>query len=328
MSELLYQSALATWPKGSIAESIRLARLHKIRDAKLASCPEVTPRREPTRTAGASGGRTGGGGRMPRQTPDQLSGFHSFQSTTCAPELHDYGAVVRAYRRELAQVQSLDPTGPVPPLVGTLSTELAGLEEQRKALYPHAVEVFTGGIYETPFLVAFLSNFPDAPQVPQVALALGDAYSRTGNETEAVHDYLTAWQAGPDTDFGKRARTGLRNLTGTLKELSALQELADQQRDAEMQKMAGDRLNKVAKSYEDPANGAEYLRRFPEGEFVIPVLDRLNVLADNLYGEVVLYQGLGDVTKASERINKILINAPLSPAAEKLRDRSQIAQTG
>ncbi len=326
VSELLYQSALGVWPKGSIADSIRLARLHKIRDAKLASCPEVTPRRDANRTATAPSNR-GGSGRV-RPTPGQLAGFHGFQSTTCAPELHDYGSVVRAYRRELAEVQSLDPTGPVPPLVATLAIEIAALDDQRKALYPHAVEVFTDGIYETPFLVAFLSNFPDAPQVPQVALALGDAYSRTGNETEAVRQYLTAWEAGPDTDFGKRARTGLRNLTSTLKELAALQELVDQQRDTEMQKLAGDRLTKVAHIYDDPANGAEYLRRFPEGEFVIPVLDRLNVLADNLYGEVVLYQGLGDATKASERINKILINAPLSPAAEKLRDHSQVAQDG
>jgi hypothetical protein len=39
----------------------------------------------------------------------------------------------------------------------------------------------------------------------------------------------------------------------------------------------------------------------------------------------VLYQGFGDATKALERINKILTNAPLSPAAEKLRDRAVLS---
>ncbi len=52
------------------------------------------------------------------------------------------------------------------------------------------------------------------------------------------------------------------------------------------------------------------------------MIERLNVLADNLYGEVVLYQGVGDAVKAMERINKILTDAPLSPAAGPLRDRA------
>jgi Zn-dependent protease with chaperone function len=322
VSEYLYQSSLNVWPRGPIADAVRLSQLHKLRDAKLASCPDLSPKVVPDTTASTPTRRGAGGRPVVRPAPDRLAGFHGFESATCAPELHDYGAVVRAYRRELVEVQSLDPTGPTPELVGILTTELASLNDQRQALYPHAVEVFQGGVFETPFLVAFLSNFPDAPEVPQVALNLGEAYSRTGNETDAVRQFLTAWEAGPETDYGKRARTGLRNLTSTLKELAALQELANQQRDPEMQKLADTRLAGVARSYVDPANGAEYLRRFPGGEFVIPVLDRLNVLADNLYGEVVLYQGLGDVTKASERINKILTNAPLSPAAEKLRDRA------
>jgi hypothetical protein len=92
-----------------------------------------------------------------------------------------------------------------------------------------------------------------------------------------------------------------------------------------MQRLASERLAQMSHVYDDVANGAEYLRRYPAGEYVVPVLDRLNVLADNLYGEVVLYQGFGDATKALERINKILTNAPLSPAAEKLRDRAVLS---
>jgi hypothetical protein len=90
----------------------------------------------------------------------------------------------------------------------------------------------------------------------------------------------------------------------------------------ELRRLAGERLATIAKSYDDLANGAEYLRRYPEGEQVVAVLDRLNVLADNLYGEVVLYQGVGDAAKAIDRINRILTNAPLSPAADRLRDRA------
>jgi len=158
-----------------------------------------------------------------------------------------------------------------------------------------------------------------------VALALGDAYSRLGDTTEAVAQYLTAWQSGPETAEGKRARTGLRVLAPSVKQLAALQQLVDQDKDAEIKNLATDRLATMAKTYDDLANGAEYLRRYPDGPQVVPVLDRLNTLADNLYGEVVLYQGFGDATKAIDRINKILTNAPLSPAAARLRDKAVIA---
>jgi Zn-dependent protease with chaperone function len=331
VSEFVYQDALNVWPRGKMADSIRLARLHQLRDTKLAACRDYShdapaePPAQQTPTGGAGGHRGpqgGGGGAGGGSQVPYFRVARASAAANCAPELHDYGAVERAYRKELAEMSTLDPTGPAPALAPLLNREIAELEVERKALYPHAVEIFNGGVFETPFLVAYLSNFPDVPEVPQVALALGDAYSRTGNEAEAVSQYMTAWKAAPDSPFGKRARAGLRNLTGTLKQLAALQELATQDQDLEMKKMAGERLASVAHTYDDVVIGAEYLRRFPDGEFVVPVLDRLNVLADNLYGEVVLYQGFGDITKASDRINKILINAPLSPAAEKLRDRA------
>ena len=179
-----------------------------------------------------------------------------------------------------------------------------------------------GGVYETAFLASFLSNFPDAKETPQVALALGDAYSRLGNQTDAVTEYLAAGKPGPDSPEAKRARAGLINLTPSLKELAALQQLVDQDRDPELKRLASERLAEMVKSYDDVGNGAEYLRRFPAGKHVPEVINRLNVLADNLYGEVVLYQGVGDASKAIERINKILTDAPLSPAAARLRDRA------
>jgi len=335
VSELANELALATWPLGKTADSIRLARLHQFRDSKLAECPPRPGAAEEQPAAGAQGppgnpgGRQrGGGGRGGSGRGNgegggmQIARIPGMEAGACAPELHDYGAVVRVYRKELAEIQSLDPMGPLPPLAPTLNGDIADLEAQRQALYPHALEIWNGGVYETAFLVAFVSNFPDSPEVPKVALALGDAYSRTGSEVEAVSQYLTAWNAAPDSSFGQRARTGLRNLTPNLKELAALQELAYQERDPQMKQLAGTRLAAMSHVYDDLANGAEYLRRYPAGEYVVPVLDRLNVLADNLYGEVVLYQGFGDATKAIDRINKILTNAPLSPAAEKLRDRA------
>lgn len=253
----------------------------------------------------------------------RLEKLHTRRDEELAKPLlsRDYGAVIRTYQEELAAVKSLEPQSD---LVANLGTEIKDLELKRKELYAEAVKVLDRGVYETSFLVAFLSNFPDSPRVPEVALALGDAYSRLSNPTEAVTRYLEAWEAAPESPEGKRARNGLRLLASTLDQLAALQQLASQERDSELKKMAGERLATAAKSYSDLANGAEYLRRFPEGEYVVTVLNRLNVLADNLHAEVVLYQSMGDSVKAMDRINKILTHAPLSPAAQRLRDHAEV----
>lgn len=253
----------------------------------------------------------------------RLERLHSRRDQELSKPLlsRDYGDVIRTYREEQAAVTALEPESK---LIPDLNTEIKDLDSKRKDLYPEAVKVLDRGVYETSFLVAFLSNFPDSPRVPEVALALGDAYSRLGNPTEAVTRYLEAWEAAPESPEGKRASAGLRTLAGSLDQLAALQQLAAQDRDPELKKMADERLAVAAKGYSDVANGAEYLRRFPEGEHVATVLNRLNVLADNLHAEVVLYQGMGDSVKAMERINKILTHAPLSRAAQRLRDRAEV----
>jgi len=234
----------------------------------------------------------------------------------------DWGRLVKRYRAEVAAVREIDGRSD---LIPTLEGEVRELETQRKEAYPRAVEVLAGGIYETSFLESFLSNYPDAPQAPEAGLALGDAYSRLGNQTDAVSRYMSAWESAPESPEGKRAGAGLRILAPNLKELAALEQLAVQDRDPEIKKVAGERLATVATSYDDVANGAEYLRRYPEGGHATEVMDRLNLLADNLYAEVVLYQGMGDAVKAMTAINKILTHAPLSPAAAKLRDRVELS---
>jgi len=255
----------------------------------------------------------------------RLSALHRQRDAELAKPVlsRDYGAVIRKYRDELSAVRVLDPKSELAP---ALQAEIADLDAKRKELYPKAVQILGGGIYETSFLVSFVSNFPDVKETPEVGLALGDAYSRLGNQTEGVSRYLAAWQSAPDSPQGKRARMGLRNLAPNLKELSALQQLATQERDPEIRKIAGDRLGREVKTYEDVVNGAEYLRRYPDGPYAKDVLERLNILADNLYAEVILYQGMGDPVRAVERINKILTNAPFSPAAGKLRDRAVLTE--
>ncbi|HEX5761053.1 MAG TPA: M48 family metalloprotease [Thermoanaerobaculia bacterium] len=231
----------------------------------------------------------------------------------------DYGRLVAAYKKEIETVRRLTPGSP---LVAELQREVDGFREALNGIYPKAQEVLAGGVYETSFLTGFLSNFPDAPEAPKVALALGDAYARLDNATGAVEQYLRAWERDPEGASGRRAAGGLRALAPALEQLAALQQLVDQGRDPELQRLAAERLAKIAPSYGELANGAEYLRRFPEGAHVPAVLGRLDALADNLYGEVVLYQGVGDNVKALERMNSILTHAPLSPAAERLRDRA------
>ncbi|HXU34468.1 MAG TPA: M48 family metalloprotease [Thermoanaerobaculia bacterium] len=254
----------------------------------------------------------------------RLEKLHVQRDDTLAKPLlaRDFGTVLKNYRAQRAQVAGLSPESP---LLAKLDAEIKDLEAKSHDAYPKAIETLEGGIYETSFLEAFLANYPDSPRVPEVALSLGNAYARLGNQTQAVAQYLRASEAGPESPAGIKAHAGLRNLAPNLEMLAALQDLVDREKEPEMRQKAEERLAAQAKVYDDLANGAEYLHRYPEGIHVAVVMERLNKLADDLYGEVVLYQGVGETVKALDRIQRILTHAPLSPAAAKLRDHAVIA---
>ena len=236
----------------------------------------------------------------------------------------DYGRVTDAYRREMETVRSLTPDSP---FLAVLSQELAELRRQSEELYGQSIRILDRGVFETPFLEAFLSNYPDSPRTPKVALLLGTAYSRLGRETDAVANFLKAWESAPAGEIAEdgdspaaAAQRGLHNLTPVLTRLGSLQHLALQERDPELGERAEDRLRKLAGSYDDITSGSEYLERFPDGPYAGEVEERLDELADLLYKEMVIYQDLGDAAKAIARASQILTHAPLSPTARRLSD--------
>ncbi len=231
----------------------------------------------------------------------------------------DYGELVRAYLVQIEEVRALTPDSAV---LATLEDEMHELRDAGEQLLPKALAVWDGGIYQTPFLETFLSNYPTADVTPEVTLALGNAYSRLGRQSDGVDQYLRAARDSPDSEAGQRALAGLRNLTPYLDKPAALQQLRDEIDDPTLRELSQKRLDKVASDYEELADGAEYLRRFPAGEHAEQIQERLETLAQNLYGEVVLYQGVGDHIKALDRIQQILTHAPLSKAAETLRERA------
>ncbi|HEX4953664.1 MAG TPA: M48 family metalloprotease [Thermoanaerobaculia bacterium] len=239
-----------------------------------------------------------------------------------APLERDYGELLTRYRTEQARVERLDPASS---LLTTLGSEIGELETGRAEAYPKAIEVVAGGVWETPFLERFLSNYPQAAEAPKVALALGDAKSRLGKPAEAVRHYLAALELGPTTPEGQRALSGLKVLAGLLEDLAALEELARQQDDPGLAGLARKRLAAVAGSFKDLTNGSEYLKQYPAGSQAEPVAARLEVIADQLYTEVVLYQGIGDSVKALDRIQQILTHAPTSRAAARLREGAVVS---
>ena len=224
----------------------------------------------------------------------------------------------------MEQVRSLTPDSP---FLAVLGNELAELRRQSEELYGQSIRILDRGVFETPFLEAFLSNYPDSPRTPGVALLLGISYSRLGRETDAVEHFLVAWESEPadaieeDGDSpAAAAQRGLRNLTPVLTRLGSLQHLALQGRDPELGERAEDRLGKLVGSYDDIASGAEYLARFPDGPYADEVEEQLNRLADVLYKEMLTYQELGDAAKAIARANLILTHAPYSPSAQRISD--------
>lgn len=233
----------------------------------------------------------------------------------------DYGELIRAYRVELEAVQRLTPDTA---FIATLEKELDAFRDEVDALYPKAQKVWADQIYQTPFLELFLSNYPTADEVPGVALALGNAYSRLRRQGDAVQQYLRAAEAGPESDAGRKALQGLINLAPVLDELVALKRLGDDIDDPELAKLAEKRLDEVAGTYDNLVYGADYLRHYPDGPHAETVAERLEALAQNLFGEVVLYQEVGDHVKALERIQLILTHASETDAAESLRQRAQL----
>lgn len=229
----------------------------------------------------------------------------------------DYSRLIDIYRREIDDLTKLSPASP---LIGVLREEIADFESSREALYPQAVEVLEGGVYQTAFLETFLSNYPDSESTPRVALELGEAFSRLSRRTEAVERFLQAWRAGPESEQGVRARRGLVVLAGRLDDLAALEKLAAQE-DEELAGLARQRLGALASKYQQIETGSAYLSEYPEGTHAETVTARLNALADDLYGEIVLYQTVGDAAKAVRGIQRILAHAPFSPAADRLRSR-------
>lgn len=255
----------------------------------------------------------------------RLSRLHTERDAVLAkdPVDRDYGELLAAYSEEITELKRVDPGTE---LIGKLEGEHATLDSEVKELYPKAQAVLAGDVYETPFLERFLSNYPQAAEVPKVALALGDSYSRLGNQADAVVQYLKAWRAAPDSPEGKRSLTGLHTLAPLLDSLAALEELARQEEEPVLAKAARERLAKVSGTFKEMENGAEYLKRYPNGAQSETVTARLNDLADELYTEVVLYQGVGDMVKALDRINIILTQAPASPAAARIRDQATVVK--
>lgn len=227
----------------------------------------------------------------------------------------DYGRVLELYKKEAAAVRELTPESP---LLLTLTQDMGEMRQKLEELYPKALEVLDGGVHETGFLEAFLSNYPESPKSAKVALELGISYSRLRRETKAVEKLLDVWEAPDAGELAVQARRGLINLAPVLEQLSALETLATQERDSELSELATIRLDELASKYKEIGNGADYLKRFPKGKYALTVSHRLESLADTLYREMVLYQELGDSAKAIERANLILENAPMSAAAERL----------
>lgn len=234
------------------------------------------------------------------------------------PMYQKWRQVMTVYDENIDEVRELTPESP---LIAKLEEQVGEMKGLLADNYPRAVEILQEGVYETEFLETFLANYPDSPEIPTVSLALGEAYARLGRQQEAVDNFLHAWQADPESEAGQRALRGLRNVTPRLESLGALEQLATESSDDALQSAAIERLVALAPAFEELANGADYLKRYPDGRQADVVARRIDQLADELYGELVLYQSVGDHVKGIERIQEILTYAPNSPAAERLREK-------
>lgn len=228
----------------------------------------------------------------------------------------DFGKLLEKYGKTRTEVEELDPEGD---LLIALDAEMAEIRSEIETTSENALKTLSGGIYETGFMETFLSNYPESAEVPRVALELGDAYARLRRSEDAAEMYLRVWEAAPESEAGMRAQSGLRVLTPRIKDLTVLKRLTEESSDPELQRLAVDQLAKSVTVFSDLGNGANFLKTYPDSEHSEAITARINSLAAGLLGEATLYQRVGDHAKALDRINRILTEAPFSPAADKLR---------
>jgi predicted Zn-dependent protease len=248
---------------------------------------------------------------------DQLHALRESENER-KPMAQEWRHVIAAYDRDLEEVRELTPESP---LIADLEEQVDEMNQILTANYPEALEVLEGGVFQTGFLETFINNYPESPEASRVALSLGEAYARLGRQEEAVDHFLQAWKADPGSPAGKKAIRGLQTVTPRLESLGALEQLATESDEPELQDAANQRLQALAPQFEEMANGPDHLKRFPSGQQADVVNQRINQLADEMYAELVLYQSVGDHVKGIERIQQILTYAPDSPAAERLREK-------
>ena len=229
----------------------------------------------------------------------------------------DYGELIDRYKKEIDELERLSADSA---LIPRLRNQIGEFRVELSEIYEIAQKTLAGGVYEIPFLETFQSNFPDAKEATKVALELGTAYSRLGRETDAIENLLLAWELDGDGEIGKKAQTGLTNLAPVLDQLGGLEILARQEQNDDLRELAISRLDAYASKYKQISNGADYLKRFPDGLYAPTVTTRLEDLADALYREMVLYQQVGEATKAVDLARQILEHAPLTRAAERLSE--------
>jgi predicted Zn-dependent protease len=228
----------------------------------------------------------------------------------------DFGKLLEEYGETRTEVEELDPEGD---LLIALDAEMEEIRSEIETTSEKALEVLSGGIYETGFMETFLSNYPAAGEASKVALELGDAYARLRRPEDAAEMYLRVWKETPESEAGMRAQSGLRVLTPRIEDLTVLKRLTEESSDPELQQLAVDQLAKSVTVFSDLGNGASFLKTYPNSDHSEAITARINSLAAGLLGEATLYQRVGDHAKALDRINRILTEAPFSPAADKLR---------
>ncbi len=231
------------------------------------------------------------------------------------PLERDYSRLLEAYEEHEREVRQRTPDSD---FLSVLEAESQTLRRELADFYPTAVAQIDSEVTQVGILATFVRNYPASDRIPGVAMQLGESYARLRREKDAVENFLLAWNADPEGPLGARAQRGLRSLVSVLERLAAVQQLADQSFDPELQALAERRLDELVETYEELDNGGIYLREFPDRERSQRVEERQARLADEVYKEVVLYQGIGDQTKAVRGIERILTWAPLSPAARRL----------
>jgi len=240
----------------------------------------------------------------------QLSGLRQE-----VPLRRDYGEVLRTVNTMIEHFENDPELGER--ALDSLRQVRDSLNEDREICRSAFQGILEHGVPDIPFLETYLSNYPEDSMAGVVAYTLFQMNRRLGHEEEAVEALVKAYSFEDSRDLAIHAAG---NYIGSVKKLQTCHSVLTTILDPAVTPAARQQMEMLSFSYDSLKDGAHFLDDVEDSPYEETIRSRLNELAWNAYQKGGIYEKVGDPQKALDIFNDILLYAPESEAALRIRE--------